>query len=186
MSFFREVPECKEVFLIPNRQNPLKGEKVSSSENTLEMLNLFAADIEEPVRILDLELIRKGPSYTIQTVRELKSLYRHRGFVLLIGEDNYSNFHEWKDWERILDEVRKVFVFRRFSEVVPINDRLSSRTEFHFLNNPLIPVSSTDLRNSFTQTGSGSDQRAFPVSQYENRISKSILDYIKKNGLYRK
>ncbi|TGK17053.1 nicotinate (nicotinamide) nucleotide adenylyltransferase [Leptospira kmetyi] len=185
-SFFREVPECKELFLIPNRQNPLKGEKLSPSPSIFEMLNLFASEFDAPIRILDLELKRTGPSYTIQTLRELKNLFPERVFVLLIGEDNYANFHEWKDWKEILDEVREVFVFRRFSEIIPINPHLLARNEFRFLKNPLIPVSSTDLRNSFSKTNSGSNASALPVSRYENRISKPILDYIRKNGLYRK
>ncbi|PJZ59145.1 nicotinate (nicotinamide) nucleotide adenylyltransferase [Leptospira barantonii] len=185
-SFFKEVPDCKEVFLIPNRQNPLKGEKLSPSPDIFEMLNLFASELDAPIRILDLELKRNGPSFTIQTVKELKNLYSDREFVLLIGEDNYANFHEWNDWEGILNEVRNVFVFRRFSEIIPINPRLLARTEFRFLKNPLIPVSSTDLRNSFSEIDSGSDASEYPVSQFQNRISKSILDYIQKNGLYRK
>ncbi|AVV51807.1 nicotinate (nicotinamide) nucleotide adenylyltransferase [Leptospira santarosai] len=169
-SFFLEVPDCREVFLIPNRQNPLKGEKFSSPENILEMLNLFVSEFSEPIRILDLELNHPGPSYTIQTIQKLKILYPNREFVLLIGEDNYSNFHEWKSYQRILDEVRNVFVFRRFSEVVPPNLKLFS--QFQFLKNPLIPASSTDLRQSFSQ------------SVIPDRIPKKVLDYILKNGLY--
>ncbi|WP_078129832.1 nicotinate (nicotinamide) nucleotide adenylyltransferase [Leptospira alexanderi] len=171
-SFFREVPECKEVFLIPNRQNPLKGEKFSSPENILEMLNLFVSELSEPIRILDLELNHPGPSYTIETIQKLKILHPNREFVLLIGEDNYSNFHEWRNYEKILDEVRKVFVFRRFSEVVPQNSKLFS--QFQFLKNPLIPASSTDLRQSFFR------------SIIPNRIPKKVLDYILKNELYSK
>ncbi|EQA61473.1 nicotinate (nicotinamide) nucleotide adenylyltransferase [Leptospira alexanderi] len=171
-SFFREVPECKEVFLIPNRQNPLKGEKFSSPENILEMLNLFVSEFSEPIRILDLELNYPGPSYTIETIQKLKILHPNREFVLLIGEDNYSNFHEWRNYEKILDEVRKVFVFRRFSEVVPQNSKLFS--QFQFLKNPLIPASSTDFRQSFFR------------SIIPNRIPKKVLDYILKNELYSK
>ncbi|EMY79384.1 nicotinate-nucleotide adenylyltransferase [Leptospira weilii serovar Ranarum str. ICFT] len=171
-SFFREVPDCKEVFLIPNRQNPLKGEKLSPSENILEMLNLFVSEFSESIRILDLELNRSGPSFTIQTLQELKNLYPNRDFVLLIGEDNYSNFHKWNHYEKILDEVRNVFVFRRLSEVVPLNRHLSSQFQFQFLKNPLISVSSTDLRKSFFR------------STIPDRISKNVLDYILKNKLY--
>ncbi|ALO27552.1 MULTISPECIES: nicotinate (nicotinamide) nucleotide adenylyltransferase [Leptospira] len=171
-SFFREVPDCGEIFLIPNRQNPLKGEKFSSSENILEMLNLFVSEFSETIRILDLELNHPGPSYTIETIQKLKTLHPNREFVLLIGEDNYSNFHKWRNYEKILDEVRKVFVFRRFSEVVPRNSKLFS--QFQFLKNPLIPASSTDLRQSFFQ------------STIPDRIPKKVLDYILRNRLYSK
>ncbi|ASV05452.1 nicotinate (nicotinamide) nucleotide adenylyltransferase [Leptospira interrogans serovar Canicola] len=173
-SFFLEVPDCKEVFVIPNRQNPLKEEKISLSENILEMLNLFVSEFSQSIRILDLELKRSGPSYTIQTIQELKTIYPNRKFVLLIGEDNYSNFHKWKDWEKILTEVETIFVFRRFSKEVPLNSHLNSLFEFKFLENPLIPVTSTDLSKSFFQ------------SKVPNLISKKVLDYILKNKLYSK
>ncbi|MCG6168845.1 nicotinate (nicotinamide) nucleotide adenylyltransferase [Leptospira sanjuanensis] len=178
-SFFRVVPECREVFLIPNRQNPLKNEKTASPERTLEMLHIFASEFGETIRILDLELKRTGPSFTIQTILELKSSYPDREFVLLIGEDNYSNFDQWKDWKEILRLVREVYVFRRFSETIPINDRLLEQGSFRFLNNPLIPVSSTDLRISFAKSGSAS------AALNRERISEKILAYIEKNGLYR-
>ncbi|EJO69211.1 MULTISPECIES: nicotinate (nicotinamide) nucleotide adenylyltransferase [Leptospira] len=174
-SFFGEVPDCKEVFVIPNRQNPLKEEKISLPENILEMLNLFVSDFSQSIRILDLELNRGGgPSYTIQTIQELKTIYPNRKFVLLIGEDNYANFHKWKDWKKILTEVEKIFVFRRFSKEVPLNSHLNSLIQFQFLKNPLIPVTSTDLRKSFFQ---------FKIP---NLISKKVLDYILKNKLYSK
>ncbi|AKP25123.1 putative nicotinate-nucleotide adenylyltransferase [Leptospira interrogans serovar Manilae] len=173
-SFFWEVPDCKEVFVIPNRQNPLKEEKISLPENILEMLNLFVSEFSQSIRILDLELKRSGPSYTIQTIQELKTIYPNRKFVILIGEDNYSNFHKWKDWEKILTEVETIFVFRRFSKEVPLNSHLNSLFEFKFLENPLIPVTSTDLRKSFFQ------------SKVPNLISKKVLDYILKNKLYSK
>lgn len=174
-SFFWEVPDCKEVFVIPNLQNPLKEEKISLPENILEMLNLFVSDFSQSIRILDLELNRDGgPSYTIQTIQELKIIYPNRKFVLLIGEDNYANFHKWKDWKKILTEVEKIFVFRRFSKEVPLNSRLNSLIQFQFLKNPLIPVTSTDLRKSFFQF------------KTPNLISKKVLDYILKNKLYSK
>ncbi|TGL76844.1 nicotinate (nicotinamide) nucleotide adenylyltransferase [Leptospira yasudae] len=179
-SFFQEVPECKEVFLIPNRQNPLKNEKRTSSETILEMSHIFVSEFRETIRILDLELKRTGPSFTIQTILELKTSYPNREFVLLIGEDNYSNFHQWKDWKEILNHVHEVFVFRRFSENVPMNDHLSGKGRFRFLNNPLIPVSSTDLRISFAK----SDSAAAALKR--ERLSENILAYIEKNGLYRK
>ncbi|XDD49486.1 nicotinate (nicotinamide) nucleotide adenylyltransferase [Leptospira sp. WS92.C1] len=172
-SFFEEFPECKEVFLIPNRQNPLKGEKISSSENVLEMLNLFIQEFQNPIQILDIELQKKGPSYTVDTLRELKRSFPDREFLLLIGEDNYSTFHHWNDWEEILQSVLKVYVFRRYSEQIPLNENLNKHfLSFQFLKNRLVPVSSTELRDSFAKS-------ILPI-----RIPKAILDYISKNRLY--
>ncbi|TGK28937.1 nicotinate (nicotinamide) nucleotide adenylyltransferase [Leptospira gomenensis] len=173
-SFFREFPDCKEVFLVPNLQNPLKGEKTSSPEAILEMLQLFVSEFEENVTILDLELKREGPSYTVRTLEELGSSYPEREFYLLIGEDNYSNFHEWKDWKKILGSVKTVCVFRRTSETIPENPELGEvSSKFTFLNNPLLPVSSTELR------------REFGISRENRGVPANLRNYIEKKGLYR-
>lgn len=172
-SFFAEFPECEEVFLIPNRQNPLKGIKETSSKDILEMLNLFIQEFKYPIRILDIELKKKGPSYTVDTLRELKNSYPDREFLLLIGEDNYEHFHDWKDWRVILENVKSVCVFRRVSEVIPINPNLQDVSEkFFFLKNPLIPVSSTELR------------REFRSSWETSKIPVNLRNYIEKNELY--
>ncbi|PJZ53259.1 nicotinate (nicotinamide) nucleotide adenylyltransferase [Leptospira adleri] len=174
-SFFEEVPECKEVFIVPNRQNPLKEKKMTSAEDILEMLNLFVSDFKDRVAVLDLELRRKDPSYTVDTLIELRAAYPKREFVLLIGEDNYDNFHEWKNWKKILENVKNVCVFRRASETIPVNPNLKDASEkFIFLDNPLLPVSSTELR------------REFQSSSETSKIASNLRQYIKKNGLYRK
>ncbi|TGM52805.1 nicotinate (nicotinamide) nucleotide adenylyltransferase [Leptospira adleri] len=174
-SFFEEVPECKEVFIVPNRQNPLKEKKTTSAEDILEMLNLFISDFKDRVAVLDLELRRKDPSYTVDTLIELRAAYPKREFVLLIGEDNYDNFHEWKDWEKIIENVKNVCVFRRASETIPVNPNLKDASgKFIFLDNPLLPVSSTELRREF---------QSFSETP---KIASNLRQYIKKNGLYRK
>ncbi|AOP34937.1 nicotinate-nicotinamide nucleotide adenylyltransferase [Leptospira tipperaryensis] len=174
-SFFAEIPDCKEIFLIPNRQNPLKEKKATTSEDILGMLHLFVQEFSNPIRILDTELKKDGPSYTVETLRELKKTYSNRDFILLIGEDNYDSFHKWKDWRIILENVKFVCVFRRVSERVPVNPNLQEVSDkFTFLNNPLLPVSSTELR------------REFQSSMEASRVLDNLRDYIKKKDLYRK
>ncbi|MBM9502491.1 nicotinate (nicotinamide) nucleotide adenylyltransferase [Leptospira sp. 201903071] len=174
-SFFKEVPNCRDVFIIPNRQNPLKAEKATPPEDILEMLNLFVSDFKEHISILDLELRRLGPSYTVFTVEELKRVYPEREFALLIGEDNYDNFHKWKDWKKILENIKNVCVFRRVSEKIPVNPNLQEFSEkFTFLNNPLLPVSSTELR------------RELRSSMETAKVPENLRQYIEKNDLYQK
>lgn len=50
------------------------------------------------------DVLREGATYTIDTVRELRrTLGEAMPLVLLIGQDQWANFHTWKDWERITD-----------------------------------------------------------------------------------
>jgi nicotinate-nucleotide adenylyltransferase len=42
-----------------------------------------------------------GTRYTVDTLRALKRRYPGREFVWLMGADNLSQFHRWKDWRQI-------------------------------------------------------------------------------------
>ncbi len=44
----------------------------------------------------ELELDREGPSYTVDTLRQLRSGYPDAEFFLLLGADQWAEFHEWQ------------------------------------------------------------------------------------------
>ncbi|EQA45703.1 nicotinate-nucleotide adenylyltransferase [Leptospira broomii serovar Hurstbridge str. 5399] len=146
-SFWNTIPQAEELLVIPNCVSPLKNGKHASSENILQMLDAQFSKIPK-TKILDIELRKKGTSYTYETLLELKELYPERNFLLLVGEDNYCEFQKWRNWENILGLIRSLLVFRRVSEYIPKNPHLNSFEEkILFLNNPIIPAASTDLRN---------------------------------------
>lgn len=50
------------------------------------------------------DVLRDGPTYTIDTVRELRrDVGGSMPLVLLIGADQWSNLHTWRDWEKLTD-----------------------------------------------------------------------------------
>ncbi|EPG74360.1 nicotinate-nucleotide adenylyltransferase [Leptospira fainei serovar Hurstbridge str. BUT 6] len=146
-SFWETIPQAEELLVIPNCVSPLKNGKHASSENILQMLDAQFSKIPK-TKILDIELMKKGSSYTYETLLDLKKSYPNRSFLLLVGEDNYCEFQKWRNWENILGLIRYLLVFRRVSEHIPKNPHLNSfEKKILFLNNPIIPAASTDLRN---------------------------------------
>lgn len=60
----------------------------------------------EPRFVVDRsELRRKGPSYTLDTVREQVAAEPGTRFVLLLGQDQYASIHTWRDWRELLSLV---------------------------------------------------------------------------------
>ncbi|MBI3368922.1 MAG: nicotinate (nicotinamide) nucleotide adenylyltransferase [Burkholderiales bacterium] len=60
----------------------------------------------EPRMALDeRELRRDGPTYSIDTLRELDAEQPNEEWLLLIGQDQYARFDTWRDWREILARV---------------------------------------------------------------------------------
>jgi nicotinate-nucleotide adenylyltransferase len=106
----------------------------------LAMLRLAVAGCDSLV-VDDGELVRGGPSWTIDTVDELVPRYGITGRPgLVIGDDLAAGFSTWKDAERLVRTVDLILA-RRSGE---------RHEEFPWphrtVMNPLITVSSSDLR----------------------------------------
>ncbi|TGL64692.1 nicotinate (nicotinamide) nucleotide adenylyltransferase [Leptospira sarikeiensis] len=175
-SFWENFPEANELLIVPNHVSPWKQNKKTSSE---EILTLVKVQFEgfPKTRIWDWEIRRERPSYTEETVLELLRSTPNAKLSLLIGEDNYSEFHKWKNWENILNKIHSLLVFKRFSNSIPENPDLKEyRNKIFFLNNRIVEAASTDLRE--TLSGSISDQRK-PIA-----LSEEVWKIILKNRSY--
>ena len=63
------------------------------------------------IRVSDFEQ-QERVRYTIDTVRELKRRYPGDQFIWLLGSDTLPNFHLWRDWRGLAQEV-PIAVIRR-------------------------------------------------------------------------
>ena len=143
--------------------NPLKDpDSYADYEDRLRLAR--AVSHHEDIVVSDFER-RKGLTYTADTLNALKALNPNVDFVWLMGADNLTHFHRWKDWREILDTVPVGVLARpgdrisaRLSPAARIYGqyRLKS-TESHllaranapawcFLNVPMVEASSTEIR----------------------------------------
>ena len=84
---------------------------IATPRERLDMVTL--ATSEDPgLEASDVEVLRGGASYTIDTVRHLKRQYPETRFVLIVGSDAFAEIVSWKEHERLLDEVRIVVMVR--------------------------------------------------------------------------
>lgn len=93
-------------FLPPHRSAPQ-----ASVKDRLAMLQSAIQD-HQKFFINDMEIKRKGVSYTIDTLMELHRLHPDFIFYLIIGADEFSQFHTWKNNTGILKLVHLVVVRR--------------------------------------------------------------------------
>lgn len=97
-----------EIWWLVSPNNPLK----TKTNNFDERFNSSIRINTEPlIKIKDYEK-KKGLIYTIDTITSLKKDYPEYNFVWLMGSDNLSTFHLWKDYKKIISTVPIVIIKR--------------------------------------------------------------------------
>ncbi|MBU0711136.1 nicotinate-nucleotide adenylyltransferase [bacterium] len=156
-------------FLAPHKTNV----KISSAKDRLAMLRL-AIQPYPGLEISELEIDRKGISYSIDTIIQIKKALslNSENLYFLIGADSLAELHTWRQPERILDESRVVVAGRPHYSMddVPVDYR--NRVEI--LSNPLMDISSTDIR-----------QKVERHESVRHLIPESVAGYINIHKLYR-
>lgn len=115
-----------------------------------------------------LEVERGGPSYTADTLRELRDLEGDADFFTIVGEDAALGIHSWERVDEVLKASTMVVVDRPGTRAALPGDVDWVRVEV-----PHLDVSSTDLRSRFT------DGR--PLDWL---VTQPVLDEIRRRGLY--
>src|SRR5208283_146178 len=101
----REQGRLDEVCFIPAARPPHKQERsVTPFAQRLEMLALAVAG-QPAFRVEDLEDHRPGPSYTADTLEELRRSRPDAEFLLIVGTDTLEDLPHWVDPVRIIRQA---------------------------------------------------------------------------------
>ena len=185
-----------EVALLPARDPPHKADTRADATHRAEMLELAIAG--EPGLVVDRrELRRAGPSYSVDTLGELRAeLGGDAPIAWLVGADSLRQLHTWHRWQELFERAHLVVVqrpgadidmaaLRTASPVVAeqVEQRLRSPEAlattahggFAVLPLPgLRPESSTELR-----------RRIAAGEPWEHWVPPAVAAYIVRHGLYR-
>ena len=167
----RDTLRLDEVLWIPAGQPWQKAPVASSAAHREAMVSLAIAD--EPVFILErCELQRRGPSYTLQTVNELRQRVGPAAWFLVVGSDQYNNLHTWRGWKELLSLVTLAVAERPGVALQP--DPAVARVPIHSL--PLAPsrLSATAIRD-----------RVARGESIAGMVSDTVAGYIAQHHLYR-
>ena len=142
----------------------------------LEMLKL-CFETSEKIQISDLEIRLGGVSYTVDTVKALQKEYPNADLYLLLGTDMFLSFENWYRWEEILPMATLSVMYRgdkkEQQEIEAQKAKLEAKGgKVILLENPVVPISSTQLRRLMT------------FRCEESFLPTQIRDYIRENNLY--
>ncbi len=151
-----------EVIFIPARVSPLRKTAPIASDE-IRLLMIQAAIEKEPgFAVDDCELRRPPPSYTIDTVEQIRRLKGDATIYCLIGEDNVGNLTKWRRFSDLEKMVRFVVLDRTTqqpSHVYPVIRRK-------------IDISATEIRK---RVATGRSIRYFVPSAVEEIIRREKL-----------
>ncbi len=127
--------------------------------NRLAMCELALSDLPDSigghVEVSDVEINRSGPTYTIDTVLEIKKSHPDDAIVLIVGTDAYGQFEKWHRHEELAKLVELIVIDRpEFPG--------TSTIDIGALN-----VSATAVRSGHTEL-----------------VPQSVATYIEESGLY--
>jgi len=173
-----ELLHLDTLLLIPDRIAPHKQlpEGSPSPQQRLEMLQI-AVDGESMLEVSDMELHREGPSYTYQTVLQLKEQYPQDELIFIMGTDMFLSFDTWKNPDIILDNASLAVLYRGEKDEIDSIGQKKQQMEaagrqIYLVANQVLPISSTDLR------------RMLVFDCARPYLPAGVGAYIRDNGLY--
>ncbi|BDD02893.1 nicotinate (nicotinamide) nucleotide adenylyltransferase [Aureibacter tunicatorum] len=136
--------DIDEVWFIVSPQNPFK--KRSTLLHEFDRFDMVEAAIEDNdlLKASNIEFNMPKPSYTIDTLTYLSTKHPNKSFNVIVGSDNLSHFHKWKNYEQILDEYG-LLVYPR-PNTKP--HKFENDSRIVHVDSPMVDISATFIRNS--------------------------------------
>lgn len=149
----REQCRLDEVWFMPAAVSPLKQDaNPASNAHRVAMLELAIAG-NPAFRVSAIELERGGVSYTVDTLKEVRQQVPEAELFLLVGGDSFATFYHWRAIDEICQLATICTVGRPGSDIsdwgrLPevLSQEQMDQMKEHFVEMPLIGLSSTDIR----------------------------------------
>ena len=156
-----------------------KQREVSPAPQRLAMAQLAFADLPG-VQVDGRELLRTGPTYTVDTLHELRREYPGAVLHLLIGADQAAAFQTWHDWQAIVRDAIICIAQRAHATgasgvidaTIGTSNLPGARVEF--LSMPAMDTSATDIRT-----------RVAAHLGIDHLVPAAVARYIDQHHLYR-
>ncbi|MBI5169093.1 MAG: nicotinate-nucleotide adenylyltransferase [Candidatus Eisenbacteria bacterium] len=168
----REQLGLDRVLFVPAARPPHKrGAKRSSAAHRVAMTR--AAVRGNPAfAVSTIETRRRGPSWTVDTVRALAAEHAGEELWLLMGADSYAAFGTWREPAEIARHARLAVALRPGTRA-PKRPRGVARDRVTFLENPELEISSSAVR-----------ERARAGRSVRYLVPDAVARHIARHGLY--
>ena len=176
--FVREGFGLDEIIFIPSARPPHKTDRKVTAEAQRLAMTILATRSNPHFRVSALEIMRKGLSYTFDTVNELYKEFDERTkFFLIIGADSLAELSTWYKAKELVAKCQFIATSRQGVEVdysaVEKFFGAESMKNIHSISTPGLEISSTKIR-----------ERVKTGKSIKYLVPEIVEEYIKKELLY--
>ena len=169
-NYICQTTDLKKVWLVVSPQNPFKQKETLLREyDRLHLINLAIED-NKNLKASNIEFKLPQPNYTIDTLAYLHEKYPQHEFALIMGSDNLSGFHKWKNHEQILAR-HQLYVYPRSGSR---ENFFAGHPHIHHLDFPHLDISATFIRQKIKE---GLSMQFF--------LPEAVWKYVEDNRLYK-
>lgn len=168
------------LIFIPSGIHPFKDNKsISHPSKRLDMISL-AIDSNKYFEMSSIEIDRKGTTYTIDTIMELREEYKEDEIYFIIGSDILFEIDKWKSFKELIHLCKFILLYRPGKEEDRIDKKikelyLSYSIQLKKVKSPIIEISSTEIR-----------ARVKKEQSIKYLVPESVEEYILEHNLYSK
>jgi nicotinate-nucleotide adenylyltransferase len=138
------------VLLVPAAAPPHKRRRAISHAADRILMTRLAVANDPRLDVSLVEMEREGPSYTVDTLIELKARHADAELVLIMAADSLAQIHTWREPDRVL-ELAIWAVGPRPGSSLPSRAELAERygrsaARIHLLSGPSLDISASQVR----------------------------------------
>ncbi|VFB15828.1 Nicotinate-nucleotide adenylyltransferase [Urinicoccus massiliensis] len=179
--YVRVELDLDEIIFIPTGNPPHKQKGLLDARDRLDMVKMAIRD-NPHFSVSDMEIRRRGISYSVDTVQALKKAYPQDEFYFLIGLDILPDLRGWERFDELAKELEFALAIRpgfdsmnKEKMVWEINTlKEQFQAEIVVVETPLYEISSTDIRRRIRE---GKSIRYL--------VKEEIRQRIQENGYYK-
>ncbi|HVR53669.1 MAG TPA: nicotinate (nicotinamide) nucleotide adenylyltransferase [Pseudorhodoferax sp.] len=164
--------------VLPTGQAWHRQQQPTDAVHRLAMAKLAFAEL--PGVVVDpREILRTGPSYTVDSLRELQIGYPRARLHLLIGSDQARALTSWHDWQDLVN-LAQLCVAPRLDDGTPqgqapeLPELALAGARIEYLNTVAVATSATEIR-----------QRVAKGLGIDHLVAPAVARYIDQHHLYR-
>lgn len=180
--------ETDSILVLPCGQPYQKSQFISSATDRLAMLHLAFDNL--PVTIDERELKNDAPTYTVNTLRDLRLEYGYdRPFVFIMGADQFINLHTWYQWTTLFELTHLAVSTRPGFDLSHLNKVLTREVKRRQVSSKELIKGACGhvwLDDTIHLDVSASQIRQMiQNNQAIDKIPDTVLNYINTHNLYR-
>ena len=165
--------DLDKVIFVPTGQPWQKADRDVIDAEHRYLMTMVATASNPRFTVSRVDIDRNGPTYTIDTLRDIRKFYPDAELYFITGADALSSIMSWRDWEDMLEMAHFVGVTRPGYPLTRDMVPEDQRDNIELIDIPAMAISSTDCR-----------ERARGGEPVWYLVPDGVVQYIAKNHLY--